>query len=405
MKKTGKKRGLRKLLHRYRCLPRDLRSRKLSVKNRAQKLLTITICLPLMLWALFYIVSWEMTRRDIERDNAAFSTLYETPQPTFTAAPTPTLAPTATPAPVPTAMPAASPTAEPTAVPTSAPTAEPAASHTAAPAVQPTATPTIEPAITPSAAPTATPTSAPTATPVPTEAPLEVASDATIAPLATANADTIVYALETPPPTQRAFGDLLSLNPDTIGFLQVGSALRLPVVQKPNDNDYYLNHSFDNQESIGGTLFLDGSNLLVPEDASLIIYGHNMRNGTMFRPLINYEKLDFLKSNPLVQFDTIYQNRNYVPFAVFTVSADPGSDSYVNIRQFMFDEAGWDQYIADIRAQSVHSIPVDVQYGDSVLLLVTCEYTHNNGRFVVALRAQRENESTDELIQRIQAAY
>jgi sortase B len=197
----------------------------------------------------------------------------------------------------------------------------------------------------------------------------------------------------------------LSLNPDTIGFLQVEDIPRLPVVHRANDNQYYLDHSFDNHESIGGTLFLDGSNLLVPEDASLIIYGHNMRNGTMFRPLINYENIDFLKENPLVQFDTIYLNNCYASFAVVTVSANADSDRYVNIRQFMFDEASWDQYIADMRALSVHSIPIDVSYGDRVLLLVTCEYTHNNGRFVVALRAQRENETMDELKERIQAAY
>ena len=211
--------------------------------------------------------------------------------------------------------------------------------------------------------------------------------------------------METPPPTQRAFGDLLSLNGDTIGFLRVGSVLSLPVVHRANDNQYYLDHSFDGQESIGGTLFLDGSNLLVPEDANLIIYGHNMRNGTMFRPLINYESIDYLKANPLVQFDTIYENRSYVPFAVFTVSANTDSDHYVNIRQFMFDEFSWEEYIADMRRLSVHSIPVEVAYGDRVLLLVTCEYTHNNGRFVVALRQQRENETIDELRARVQAAY
>lgn len=389
MKKPEKQRGIRRLLRRYKNLPRDLHSRKLSVKNSAQKLLTITICVPLMLWALGYMASWELTRMRIQQENAAFSALYppaqETAAPIQTATTIPTEAPTEVPTAAVTQVPTASPTEAPTATATQAPTAS----------ISPTATPTQEPTL----APTPTPTAQITAEP------MALAADATIAPLATANADTIIYAMETPPPTQRAFGDLLSLNADTIGFLRVGSAVSLPVVQRPNDNQYYLDHSFDGQESIAGTLFLDGSNLLVPEDPSLIVYGHNMRNGTMFRPLIGYEQIDFLKANPLVQFDTIYENRNWAPFAVFTVSADRDSDRYVDIRRFMFDEAGWDQYIADMRAQSVHTIPIDVQYGDSVLLLVTCEYTHHNGRFVVALRAQRENETEDELIQRIRAAY
>lgn len=381
MKKARKKKGLHALIALYRNLPRDLHSTKFSVKNRAQKLLALTICLPLMIWGLGYMVSWELTRQRIEQDNAAFSALY-------TAA---TVIPTTAPTEMPTAVPTQIPTEVPTETPTEAPSVEPASSETPVPTVEPTPEPTIEP--------TAEPTLQPTAVP------MDIAADASIAPLATPDANTLIYAMETPPPIQPSFGDLLSLNPDTIGFIQIGSDISLPVVHKPNDNNYYLNHSFNCEESIGGTLFLDGSNLLTPEDASLIIYGHNMRNGTMFRPLINYESLDYLKQNPLVQFDTIYENRCYVPFAVFTVSANEDSDRYVNIRQFMFDEYSWPDYIASMRKHSVHNIPVEVEYGDRVLLLVTCEYTHNNGRFVLALRQQRESETIDELRARIQAAY
>ena len=91
-----------------------------------------------------------------------------------------------------------------------------------------------------------------------------------------------------------------------------------------------------------------------------------------------------------------------MPFAVFTVTADPGSSRYLNIRQFLLDEDGWDDYISGMRRLSVHNIPVDVQYGDNVLLLVTCEYTHNNGRFVVALRALREGETREDMIRLVQ---
>jgi len=374
MKNAGNK-GFKGLMQRYRELPSALRSQKLSERNRAQKLLALTICIPLMLWGLGYIAHWEITRARIERENAAWSALYappsESPVPLITAAPL-------------TSAPTSAPTAAPTATPTQTPSAAPTAEITSAP--------------TPTASPVPTPTALPEST-------FDVAVDTTFAPLATADADTIIYAMETPPPELFAFGDLLALNPETVGFIRLDDVLSLPVVQRPNDNQFYLNHSFNLEESIAGTLFLDGSNLLVPEDNNLIIYGHNMRNGTMFRPLIGYEQLSFLKEHPLVRFDTIYENRNYVPFAVFTVTANEGNPQYMNIRQFLLDEADWDAYISEMRRLSVHSIPVDVQYGDHVLLLVTCEYTHNNGRFVVALRALRENETEYELSQRIQAAY
>ena len=70
MKKARKEKGLRALIARYRNLPQDLHSTRFSVKNRAQKLLALTICLPLMIWGLGYIVSWEVTRQRIEQDNA-----------------------------------------------------------------------------------------------------------------------------------------------------------------------------------------------------------------------------------------------------------------------------------------------------------------------------------------------
>lgn len=364
----------------YRSIPGDLRSGKPARIRRAQNVLVISICIPVMIVCLAYMAHWELTRISIERDNASFSALYSPA----------TIAPTCTPTSIPTAVPTPAPTftPEPTAVPTQLASQVPAD----------TQAPTIEPTFTPSPTPTATPE------PVATEEPFEVAVDATLVPLATPDADTIIFAMETPPPNQHAFGDLLALNPETVAFLRIGDFMSLPVVQKENDNDYYLNHNFALEESIAGTLFLDGSNLLVPEDKNLIVYGHNMKNGTMFRPLLQYEQLSFLKENPVIRFDTIHHNRDYVPFAVFTVTADPGSERYLNIRQFMLDEAGWERYISGMRRLSVHNIPVDVQYGDNILLLVTCEYTHNNGRFVVALRALREGESRDELIAKVKKA-
>lgn len=342
---------------------------------RAPRLAAIIVCIALILWGVVYIVQWERTRARIEQENAMWSALY---------APAATLAPTA--APTSTALPTIA------AKVSGAPTAQPT------PTDSPSPSPTLQPT------PTDSPSPSP-AVPSETQADFLIAVDSTHVPLSTADANTLVYALETPPPEQFAFGDLLALNPDTVGFIRLDDVLSLPVVQKKNNNEYYLDHSFNGEESIAGTLFLDGSNLLSPEDDALIIYGHNMRNGTMFRQLIRYEQLSFLKEHPLLHFDTIYEDRVWAPFAVFTLTADTGSERYINIRQFLFGADSWADYIRDMRALSVHNIPVDVEYGDQVLLLVTCEYTHNNGRFVVAFRAQREGESEASLISMVQNAH
>jgi len=184
-----------------------------------------------------------------------------------------------------------------------------------------------------------------------------------------------------------------------VGFLTIGDRISLPVVQKKNNNEYYLNHSFEGKPSDAGALFLDGSNLLVPEDAALIIYGHNMRNGTMFQPLVHYEEIDFLKDHPLVQFDTIYENRSYIPFAAFTATLEEYSEHYLDVRQFSFSQGSFDRYVDRINELSLYESPVDVVYGDSVLLLVTCEYLHDNGRFIVALREVRPEETPEQAIE------
>lgn len=211
-------------------------------------------------------------------------------------------------------------------------------------------------------------------------------------------------ALETPSAAQESFEALLETNPETVGFLSIEDVISLPVVQRPNDNNFYLDHGFDLSNSTAGTLFLDGANVLAPEDNCLIVYGHNMRNGTMFQPLTRYEDITFLQDHPVVHFDTLYENRIWVPFAASTLSADPDSERYLDIREFIYDESGFDLLVRSLRTLSSWDSPLEVKYGDSLLLLVTCEYTHNNGRFVLALRAAREYESELQLRSLVQAS-
>lgn len=213
--------------------------------------------------------------------------------------------------------------------------------------------------------------------------------------LPTPDSGTLVLALETPPPVQESFSELLGYNADTVGFLQIDDIVSLPVVQRVNDNEYYLTHTFSGAESAEGALFLDGMNLLVPEDDCLIVYGHNMQNGTMFGDLKLYRELYFLRGCPPVAFDTIYENRLYAPFAVFIASMEAGDASYFDVRQFVFDESGFNAFVSSLRARSEYDVPIDVRYGDSLLLLVTCDNAEADGRLIVAFRALREDETSE----------
>ena len=393
-------RWLKSLPQRYRDIPKQIHARNSKVRSKAQKLIAGTICIPLMIVCALYMIDWEVDKTRVEQENEAYSALYNP----ASAAPSPSNVPSAAPLTEPTAEPAVQATAVPTAEPSAEPTAAPTALPTAVPSIEPSAIPTAEPSEIPSSEPAVKTSVSPESTmeiitaavsPRPT---FEPAVDATRRPAPIPDPDAIVYAIETPPPVQESFAALLELNPETVGFLTIDEVITLPVVQKENDNDYYLTHSFDGRKSQAGALFMDGSNLLVPEDAALIIYGHNMRNGTMFQKLINYEDTAFLKKHPLVQFDTIYENRTYVPFAALTATLEPYSERYLDVRQFSFSQSSFEDYIERIRELSLYESPVDVVYGDSVLMLVTCEYLHDNGRFIVALREVRPDETRQEAI-------
>ena len=265
-------------------------------------------------------------------------------------------------------------------------------SKSKAPAVTPTMMATLAVTHTPTAIPTVEPLE--TVSPEPTPIANPIAQDE---PIATANAETLVIALPTAPPKQDSFEELLAHNPETVGYLDIPDLISLPVVQRENDNDYYLTHNFDGDTALEGALFMDGVNRLIPEDDCLIVYGHNMKNGTMFGNLSQYASKTFAMSHPVVRFDTLYENRLYVPFAAFTASMTPGDHHFFGVRQFVLDDTEFELFTLKMIARSAWIAPIDVLPGDRLLLLVTCNSANREGRFVLALRQLRKNETEDSI--------
>ncbi len=367
--------------------------------NRPRRYALTAFCVALvaiMLALAAYIAHWYLNLGRIHADSDRYASLYsgreteaatETPSESPTAVPTDTPSPSRAPSPEPTLVAAEVPTPKPTAVPTEAPTPEPT--------VAPTDEPTVEPTSVPTESSTAEPTSVPSEAPSPTLVRLPGADMPVVEdmPIPTPDADTLVLALPTAPPVQSGFNELLALNPETVGFLDIDGMLSLPVVQRENDNEFYLNHSFEGVEAQEGTLFLDGMNRLVPEDDCLIVYGHNMKNRTMFGRLSAYGELEYLKKYPVIRFDTLYENLSYITFAAFTASMDPRNGRYFDVRNFIFDEVEFDKFVLKLQSRSRFNVPVDVRYGDRLLLLVTCDYTNDEGRFILALRQLRQDET------------
>lgn len=205
------------------------------------------------------------------------------------------------------------------------------------------------------------------------------------------------------------FEELWKINQDLIGWIKAGDAVDGPVVYH-GDNDYYMDHSFYQQGNTSGTIFADEKNANWETDPYVILYGHNMRNGTMFGKMNLYRQLDYLKENPIVEFDTIHSEsaNAYVPFAIFDASVDADNDNFFYLRRFEDFENGdlenIQALISEVTERSMFAIPVEVTTEDRILVLVTCSYSDSNGRLMMFCRELREGETSDGIAEQMAQA-
>lgn len=191
---------------------------------------------------------------------------------------------------------------------------------------------------------------------------------------------------------------LLSENPDFKGWIKLSNTkIDNPIYQAEN-NSFYLNHNQQKKKSVYGALYFDFKNKITEEeiDKNLVIYGHNMKNGSMFGNLKKLKNLNFYKENPLIEFSTLYKDSTYKIFAIFVLNANKKDDNgyiYNIYRHKFIDESDFDVWSAEAFARSIIDTSVDVEYGDNLITLVTCSSDFENARLVVMAREVREGES------------
>lgn len=192
---------------------------------------------------------------------------------------------------------------------------------------------------------------------------------------------------------------LLEKNSDFKGWIRIsGTQVDNPVYQT-KDNDYYLNHNQKKQSSIYGALFFDYRNIITETetDKNLIIYGHEMKNGSMFGSLKKLKNLNFYKQNPVIELSTIYKNSTYKIYSIFILNAEKEDDDgyiYNIYRQNFLGEDDFDSWTAEAYERSIINTNVDVKYGDNIITLVTCSKDFDNARLVVMARETRDGESS-----------
>lgn len=174
------------------------------------------------------------------------------------------------------------------------------------------------------------------------------------------------------------------LNNDMVGWLSIeGTNVNYPVMQSPYEDDYYLKRNFNKEKSSRGCLYVrEECNVFAPSD-NLIIYGHNMRDGSMFGTLMNYRSQSYWKNHDTIIFDTLTEHHTYKIFAVFTTTATVGKG--FSYHQFVdaANEDEFNEFVNTCKELALYDTGITPEYGDKLICLSTCEYSQTNGRLVV----------------------
>ncbi|MCI8891555.1 MAG: class B sortase [Eubacterium sp.] len=187
----------------------------------------------------------------------------------------------------------------------------------------------------------------------------------------------------------KKYSDLYKQNKDLAGWLSIeGTVINYPVMQTGKKNpDFYLHNGFDKKESDHGTLFVDARNDIVNRDTNLIIYGHNMRDGTMFGGLKSFMDKDYFEKHQELVFDTIYEKAKYRIVAVCLSKVNYQDDDTFRYYNFLNAESKeeFQAFLANIQQLTVFDQNIDISYGDELLTLSTCNSYVQDGRlFLIA---------------------
>ena len=199
---------------------------------------------------------------------------------------------------------------------------------------------------------------------------------------------TIVNESKEMPPILAKYETLYNKNKKLIGWLKIADTnIDYPVMQTSN-NEYYLDHNYDQEYDKNGSLFLDKDCNAAFPNTNMIIYGHHMKSGKMFGNLNYYAKESYYKEHPRIQFDTIYEEGIYDVMYVFRSRIYNEDEVVFKYYQF-FDVNSADEFYSamdEMARMSLYDTGVTAEYGDKLVTLSTCDNSEEDGRFVVVAK-------------------
>ena len=186
------------------------------------------------------------------------------------------------------------------------------------------------------------------------------------------------------------FKDLNEVNSDTFGYITVNNTKINYVVVKTNNDSYYLNHDFNKKYNIAGWIFADMDNNKNTVDRNIVLYGHNMMDGSMFAGLKETLKADWQnnKDNELITYITEVGTYKYQVFSTYTIIPE---DYYITT-SFSSDK-DYSTFLSTIKSRSNHNYNVSVSASDKILTLSSCTDDGNRRIVLHAKLVSVENNS------------
>ena len=196
-------------------------------------------------------------------------------------------------------------------------------------------------------------------------------------------------ATETPvPPMLSAYEPLYKRNKDFFGWIEIeDTVVNYPVMHTPTRPEYYLHRSFERKDVYSGVPFLAGDCFI--GCGNYLIYGHHIKNGTQFAGITKYSSEEFWEEHPTIRFDTLYEVGVYDVVAAFYSKVYPDSMTDV-FRYYAYtdlrEEAAFEEYVKQVMEVALYDTGIELEFGDQLITLSTCEYSQKDGRFVVVGR-------------------
>ncbi len=180
--------------------------------------------------------------------------------------------------------------------------------------------------------------------------------------------------------SETAEDDEKSYIKNCVAWIEIpGTDIDYPVMQKQGDPEYYLRRNYKGEYSYSGTPFLD-ENCNIRISKNLIVYGHNMKDGTMFSELTKYKDLKFCMEHQNLKLTIDGITYNYTLYAVCSVDASEGWYTFTG----QTSEDNFAELISHIQNRSSYiSFTEQAEYGDHFLTLSTCDYASDNSRLIV----------------------